>query len=183
MHFHSIQFAFITPALNSNWKEEINKKTKELFKAAGGDEENMQGLVPHDKVGSLALCRSCCSPAGTRISLLLREIDAQVYCRVLSTSHSLLLLCSTSYSCMVTRPIYTSGLSYRFVLCNSISTCKHAHQNQMFPNAYVLLDFVTGHRGLFSYCFRGAAVRHGQYLGGHLCHVNNRFHPRVRLLL
>ena len=53
----------------------------------------------------------------------------------------------------------------------------------MLPNAYVLLDFVTGHRGLFSYRFRGAAVRHGQYLGGHLCHVNNRFHPRVRLLL
>ena len=51
----------------------------------------------------------------------------------------------------------------------------------MLPNAYVLLDFVTGHRSLFSYCFRGAAVRHGQYLGGHLCHVNNRFHPRVRL--
>ena len=51
----------------------------------------------------------------------------------------------------------------------------------MFPNAYVLLDFVTGHRGLFSYRFRGDAVRHGQHLGGHLCHLNNRFHPRVRV--
>ena len=56
LHFHSIQLAFIiTPALDANLKEEINKKTKELFKAAGGDEENMQGLVTHDKVGSLAL--------------------------------------------------------------------------------------------------------------------------------
>ena len=53
----------------------------------------------------------------------------------------------------------------------------------MLPNAYVLLDFVTGHRSFFSYCFCGAAVRHGQYLGGHLFHVNNRFHPRVRLLM
>lgn len=44
-----------TPALDANLKEEVNKKTKELFKAANGDEKNMQGLVIHDTVSSLAL--------------------------------------------------------------------------------------------------------------------------------
>ena len=47
--------AHITPALDANLKTEINKNTKKLFKAASGDEENMQGLVIHDKVSSLAL--------------------------------------------------------------------------------------------------------------------------------
>ena len=48
----------ITPAPDANLKEEINKNTKELFTAANGDEGNMQGLVPNDKVSSLALFRS-----------------------------------------------------------------------------------------------------------------------------